>query len=139
MAPSSLDDIFEGSGAAPDTYAQFMQLVSEVVTGSMLVTNLESRLTTDLGLGDTAPTVAAQLLAFIGYTATSARPAAVPQPLHEEIVEAEAALANVAAVRTMARDMHDLKSQAPAEAPAYRSEQPSRTTPTPPTPRWDSE
>lgn len=58
-----------------------------------------------------------------------------------DIAETEAALARVAPVRTMARDMHDLESQAPAEAPVYRSEQPARGvgTPPPPAPRWGSE
>jgi len=67
--------------------------------------------------------------------------AAKPGDISHDIAETEAALARVAPVRTMARDMHDLESQAPAEAPAYRSEQPTRTQTNPPgtAPRWDSE
>jgi hypothetical protein len=60
--------------------------------------------------------------------------------ISHEIAETEAALAQTIPVRTMARDMHDLESQAPAEAPVYRSEQPSvRNRPLTDIPRWDSE
>ena len=138
MNPLSLDDIFESSGAEPDKYTQFMQLVSEIVTGVTPVTSLESRLATDLGLTKTAPVIATQLLSFIGYSASI--PPTAPQPLHQEIAETEAALAQTIPVRTMARDMHDLESQAPAEAPVYRSEQPNvRNRPLTDIPRWDSE
>jgi hypothetical protein len=58
--------------------------------------------------------------------------------LGSEIAETEAALAQVAPVtplRTMARDVKDLESQAEAETPAYRSEQPTINRAERP-PRW---
>lgn len=65
--------------------------------------------------------------------------------LSTDIAEAEAALARVSPVRTMARDMNDLASQAPHEPTVYQSTQPSSLRPaasggTPPTsPSWGSQ
>lgn len=76
---------------------------------------------------------------------TSAAPALNTPDITSDIAEAEAALARVSPVRTMARDMNDLASQAPHEPTAYQSTQPSSLRPaanggTPPTsPSWGSQ
>lgn len=77
-------------------------------------------------------------------------------PLVSDIAETEAMIASAPTVRTMARDMHDLKSQTDISVPSYASNQaatlgsmptPQRAVPTPPPParttkpaaRWGSE
>jgi hypothetical protein len=67
--------------------------------------------------------------------------------LSSDIVETEEALKHLSTVRTMARDMHDLESQAPHEPNTHQSTQAatlnrdavqSPVTPPTPGPRWDS-
>lgn len=65
--------------------------------------------------------------------------------LASEIAETEAVLAHLSPIRTMAKDMHDLQSQAPHEETTYRSAQDQIITPKNPAaapasrPHWDSE
>jgi len=109
-------------------------LVGDVVLGLINRSDLVTLFAQRLGLSEISSLrLTADVLEFLA-------PLHQTQPLHQEIAETEAALAQTIPVRTMARDMHDLESQAPAEAPVYRSEQPSvRNRPLTDIPRWDSE
>lgn len=130
-----LSAVFSKNQLQQEKYRDYALLVGDVVLGFTDKSTLPKLISERLGLNDTsALRLTADILDFLA-------PMDENQPhLASEIAETEAALARVAPVRTMARDMHDLESQAPAEAPAYRSEQPSVTSTTAPAaPRWDSE
>jgi hypothetical protein len=115
-------------------YRDYALLVGDVVLGLINRSDLVTLFAQRLGLSEISSLrLTADVLEFLA-------PLHQTQPLHQEIAETEAALAQTIPVRTMARDMHDLESQAPAEAPVYRSEQPSvRNRPLTDIPRWDSE
>ncbi|MBY0309707.1 hypothetical protein K2Q16_00990 [Patescibacteria group bacterium] len=83
----------------------------------------------DLSLDDAAVLVAAIDLALPedvlqAHAHPEAMLQAAPSPtIATEIAATEAALAHISTVRTMARDMEDLKSQAPQDNAIYKSSQ----------------
>ncbi len=138
---TKLGHIFTTHSLPSEFYTTYALHVGDVILGLQKKSDLPSLLQS-IGITDEVKLMrlVADLYEFLAPLNGAVPAPQSTQPLHQEIAETEAALARVAPVRTMAGDMHDLESQAPQEAPIYRSEQPSITTnPAKTAPRWESE
>lgn len=139
-----LRSIFTTHSLSGNLYRSYTNVVGDVILGFHQQGELPQLLKTALGIDDTrAIRLTADLLDFLEPLNHQSPVVAdaLPPTIASEIAQAEAALEHVSNVRTMARDMEDLKSQAPHEAPAYKSSQDTLRPGAPKASgnRWESE
>lgn len=120
-----LRSIFSKHGLSEELYRPYAITVGDVILGFYQQSELPPLLKTSLGVDDVkAIRLTADLLDFLAPLNDGVIPATNEEPtIDADIAATEAALAHTSSVRTMARDMEDLKSQAPYEPPAYKSNQ----------------
>lgn len=159
--------IFSKYNLREELYKPYALMVGDIILGLKSETEISVFLKEQLFMDDeSAQHATIDILNFLTplhspdetTPQTFITPKVPTSPLITDIVETETMLATAPTVRTMARDMHDLKSQADISVPSYASNQaatlgsvppPQRAVPTPPpaTPtrntnpaaRWGSE
>jgi hypothetical protein len=138
-----LRSIFSKHGLSEEVYRPYALTVGDVILGFYKQSELPQLLKSALGVDDVkAIRLTADLLDFLApLNGEEAKTTHEVPTIANEIAQTEAALAHVSSVRTMARDMEDLKSQAPHEALAYQSSQDSLrpSTQKPSDNRWGNE